>query len=315
MNKKWKVLISAPYVQEDIERLRPILESKGFDMTLPKVNERLSEDELLEIIEPFEGVIAGDDKFTEKVFAKAKNLIAVSKWGIGIDSFDKAGAEKHGKIIRNNPGAFKNQVSDSILAYFLAFARQVSWMDKDIKDDRWQKRPLVSLNESTVGVIGIGNTGSETIKRLYGFGATILGNDIIEIDKKFIDKYSVKMVSKEELLKKSDFITLNCDLNDTSFHILSIDEFRMMKNSAVIANCARGPLIDEPALCDALKNGEIAGAGLDVFEEEPLPTDSPLRGFDNVMLAPHNSNGATGERERIHIATFNHLLEELEKSL
>lgn len=313
MKRKWKVLVSAPYVQEDIDRLGPLLISKGLDITVPDVKERLTEEQLLEIIGEYDGVVAGDDKFTPRVFEAAKKLKVVSKWGIGIDSFDKEAAKKHGVVIRNTPGAFRNQVADSILAYMLAFARQVSWMDQDIKAGGWKKRPLVSLNESVVGVIGLGNTGKETVKRLYGFGAKILGCDIVEISPDFIKQHGVEMTTKDDLLRRSDFVTLNCDLNATSHHIIGKAEFSLMKPNAVLVNCARGPLIDEPALVEALRKGMIAGAGLDVFEAEPLPLDSPLRKMPNVLCAPHNSNGAKGERERIHTNTINNLMEELNK--
>jgi D-3-phosphoglycerate dehydrogenase len=122
------------------------------------------------------------------------------------------------------------------------------------------------------------------------------------------------MVSKEELLKQSDFVSINCDLNPTSYHLMDEARFARMKDTAIVINTARGPVVKEEALIRALENGKIGGAALDVFEEEPLPEDSPLRKMNNVLLAPHNANSSPEAWERVHQATIRNLLEELEKS-
>ena len=141
---------------------------------------------------------------------------------------------------------------------------------------------------------------------------TILANDIIPISEEFIRENEVEMVSLEELLKRSDFVSVCCDLNPTSRHLMNHDTFSLMKSSAVIINTARGPIIDESALVQALQQGRIAGAGLDVFEVEPLSKESPLLKMDQVMLAPHNSNSSPTAREKVHWNTILNLLNGLE---
>jgi D-3-phosphoglycerate dehydrogenase / 2-oxoglutarate reductase len=136
----------------------------------------------------------------------------------------------------------------------------------------------------------------------------ILGNDIREISPAFLQETGVVMVSKEELLAESDFVSVNCDLNTTSYHLMDDAAFAQMKRTAVMINAARGPIVDEQALIRALQGGQIAGAAMDVFEYEPLPLDSPLREMDNVMLAPHNSNSSPEAWERVHRNTINNLL-------
>ena len=308
---KWKVLISAPYMQPVPEKYRKILEENSVELIVPPVKERFSEEELLDIIEDIDGVICGDDQFTERVFDTARKLKVVSKWGTGIDSIDKEAATARGIAVRNTPDAFTKPVADSVIGYILCFARKLPWMNKQMHAGQWEKIPGVSLSECTLGVIGVGNTGKATVRRAIAFGMKVIGNDIVEIPDTFIEETGITMVSKEEVLKNADFVSLNCDLNPASYHIMSKEEFSLMNPSAYIINIARGPLINEPDLIDALKEKRIAGAALDVFEIEPLPTDSPLRAFDNVMLAPHNANSSPTVWERIHRSTVNNLLEEL----
>ena len=308
---KWKVLISAPYMQPVPEKYRKILEENDVELIIPPVKERLSEEELLDIIEDIDGVISGDDQFTVRVFDAARKLKVVSKWGTGIDSIDKEAATARGIAVRNTPNAFTEPVADSVIGYILCFARKLPWMNEQMHAGQWDKISGVSLSECTLGVIGVGNTGKATVRRAIAFGMKVMGNDIVEMPETFIEETGITMVSKEEVLKNADFVSLNCDLNPTSYHIMSKKEFSLMNPSAYIINIARGPLINEPDLIEALNEKKISGAALDVFEVEPLPTDSPLRGFGNVMLAPHNANSSPIVWERIHKSTVNNLLEEL----
>ena len=143
----------------------------------------------------------------------------------------------------------------------------------------------------------------------------VLGNDLVEMPFDFLVETGIDMLSKEELLRGADFVSLNCTLNPTSFHLVSESEFALMKPAAVIINTARGPIIDEAALARALQQKQIAGAALDVFEQEPLPANSPLLEMDNVMLAAHNANSSPEAWERVHQNTIQNLLYELEKDL
>jgi D-3-phosphoglycerate dehydrogenase len=136
----------------------------------------------------------------------------------------------------------------------------------------------------------------------------ILGNDIIPLAPDFITENGVEMVSLEELMRRADFISVNCDLNPTSLHIINATSLSWCRPQAVVINSARGPLVDEQALIEALQSGKIAGAAMDVYEHEPLPADSPLRGMDNVLLAPHNANSSPSAWERVHWNTIRNLI-------
>jgi len=307
-----KVLITAPYFQPVIDRFIPLLQQRGIEVAVPPVNERLMEDELLKWLPGVHGVICGDDQFSDRVLRSASDLKVLSKWGTGIDSIDQNACRELGITICNTPNAFSEPVADTVLGYILSFARRLHEMDDHMKSGKWEKIPGVSLRECTLGVIGVGNCGKAVVRRAVAFGMRVFGNDIREIQKDFVAQTGIHMTSKEELLHQADFISLNCDLNPSSRHIISRDDLVKMKPTAFIINTARGPLIDEEALITALEQKTIAGAALDVFEVEPLPAESPLRGMTNVRMAPHNANSSPAAWKRIHQATVDNLLRVLD---
>ncbi len=295
-----------------LQRFRPVFSKFGIELIVPPVSERLEAEAILQHAGQFDGAICGDDRFMAEVLAAcAPRLKVISKWGTGIDSIDQDAAKKLGIQVRNTPGAFTEPVADSVMAYILAFARQTPWMDKQIKTGEWSKLPGRSLAECTLGVIGVGRIGQAVLRRAKPFGMRLLGNDIVEPPKDLVSEVNVQMVGLDLLLSQSDFVSLNCDLNPTSKHLIDASALAKMKPSAVLINTARGPLVDEAALIAALQTTNLAGAGLDVFEYEPLPADSPLLKMDNVLLAPHNSNASPEAWERVHWNTIRNLLDGL----
>jgi len=307
------VLFSAPYMIPSLPRFRPILEGYGIDLIVPPdVTERLDEAQLMAYAGQFDGTICGDDQYNEKVLrACSPRLKVISKWGTGIDSIDQKVAAELGIRVCRTLNAFSMQVADTVMGYVLAFARRQPWMNRDMKAGIWQKIPGRALFECTLGVIGVGNCGKAVLRRARAFGMRLLGNDIVEIAPDFVIENGVKMTSLDELLHEADFVSLNCDLNPTSYHLMNQDTFGLMKPQAVLINIARGAIVDEPALIEALQTGKIAGAALDVYEKEPLPLDSPLLKMDNVMLAPHNANSSPSGWERVHWNTIKNLLDGL----
>lgn len=306
------ILLSAPYMLPSIDRFRPILESFGMELIVPEVYERLEEQELLKYAGQFDGAICGDDRYSARVLeACAPRLKVISKWGTGIDSIDASACMNLGIRLERTLNAFTPAVADSVLGYMLAFARRQPWMSEEMKKGNWRKIPGRSLGECTLGVIGVGNIGKAVIHRAHAFGMRIFGNDIIKIDQDFLDEYDVSMVSLETLMRESDFISVNCDLNPTSLHLINETSLGYLQPGAVLINTARGPIVDETALVVALQSGKFAGAAMDVFELEPLPPNSPLRKMDNVMLAPHNSNSSPTAWERVHLNTIRNLLQGL----
>lgn len=309
-----RVLVSAPYMLPFPEKYRRQLEGENIEIVEISVIERLSENDLLGCIESFDGAICGDDQFTEQVFRRAKRLKVISKWGTGIDSIDTRAAEKFGVKVCNTPNAFTDAVADTTLGYTLNFARRLYQMDKNIRRGLWTKPSAVALKECAVGVVGVGNIGKSVARRARAFGMRIFGNDIISPPDSFVNETQMIITDLAELLEKSDFVTLHCDLNPTSFHLIGAAEFSKMKSSAYLINTSRGQVTDENALADALTNKLIAGAALDVFEVEPLPPKSPLRKFENCLLAPHNSNNSPSAGEFVHESTVKNLLRGLREA-
>ena len=306
------VLMTAPYMIPLLDRFRPIFEKHGIELIVPQVRERMEEADLLKYAGQFDGAICGDDRYTARVLdACAPRLKIISKWGTGIDSIDSAAASRLTIKVGRTPNAFTTPVADTVLAYLLAFVRRQPWMDSAMKRGRWEKISGRALSECVIGVIGVGNIGKAVARRARAFGMKVLGADIVDIDHVFLSESGIHMTSLDALLSDSDFVSVNCDLNPTSHHLINAQTLARMKPSAVLINTARGPIVDEPALVAALQSGQIAGAALDVFEHEPLPLDSPLLKMDNVMLAPHNANSSPAAWERVHWNTIRNLLEGL----
>jgi D-3-phosphoglycerate dehydrogenase len=306
------VLVSAPYMVPIIDRYRALLENYGIELVLAPVEERLKESDLLGWAGKFDGALCGDDPYTEHVLeACAPRLKVISKWGTGVDSIDQQAAARLGVMVGRTPNAFTLPVTDTVFGYMLAFARRQPAMDRAMKQGIWKKIPGRALSECTLGVIGVGNIGKTVLRRARAFGMHLLGNDILDIamsQPEFIRENELEMTGLEDLLRRSDFVSLHCDLNPTSYHLINRQALSWMQPSAYLINSARGPIVDEPALVQALQNGGLAGAGFDVFEVEPLPKDSPLMKMDNVLLAPHNANSSPAAWERVHRNTIRNLL-------
>jgi D-3-phosphoglycerate dehydrogenase len=312
----WRALVSAPYMLNELEWVRRELRPFGVEAEGVVVRERLEESDLLCLVGEVDGFICGDDRFTARVFeAAAPRLKVVAKWGTGIDSIDVGAAQRFGVRVYNTPGAFTDPVADSVLGYVLAFARRIPWATASMQRGDWIKYPGRSLAECTIGIVGVGCIGSAVARRARAFGMTVMGNDIKRIPPSLVTETGMKVVSLDELLVESHFVSLNCDLNRTSYHLIGASQLTRMKPDAVLINTARGAVIDEPALVAALRAGDIAGAALDVFEDEPLPVDSPLRTMEHVLLAAHNANSSPRAWEAVHRNSIRYLLEGLGVSI
>jgi phosphoglycerate dehydrogenase-like enzyme len=181
-----------------------------------------------------------------------------------------------------------------------------------MKAGSWDKPACRALNECSLGVIGVGAIGKAVLRRARAFGLDVMGNDIVPIDPAFLAETRTAMVSLGELLTRSDYVSVNCDLNPTSQGLIDAHALARMKPSSVLINTARGPIVDEAALVAALQQGRIAGAALDVYLEEPLARSSPLRSMDNVLLSPHNANSSPQAWERVHRNTIANLFRGLD---
>jgi D-3-phosphoglycerate dehydrogenase len=305
-----RVLATAPYFRPVPSEYSRIFTDLKIEVDSLPVAQNMAEEELLEIIHLYDGVIAGDDEFTGRVIelGAAHALKVIVKWGVGINSIDTEAARRHGVEVRRSPGALSDAVADVAWGYILMLARRLHESDRLIREGQWMKVPGLGLRERSIGVIGVGNIGKQVALRGVPFGVRLLGNDIVPIDQDFLAHTGIRMVAKDELLAESDIVVLACDLNPTSYHIIATQDLECMKCSALLINVARGALVDTDALVTALHVGTIAGGAFDVYEDEPLPLDHPLRSYDNVLLSAHNAFNSDTSVQNVNENTVRELL-------
>src|SRR6185295_16858992 len=217
---KYTVLLTAPYMIPFVDRFKLVFDQYHIDLIVPDVQERMEEADLLRYAGKFDGAICGDDRYTARVIeACAPRLKVISKWGTGVDSIDAEACSRYEIKLCRTLNAFTLPVADTVMGYILAFARRQPWMDREMKNGKWEKIPGKSLSECTLGVVGVGNIGKAVTQRARSFGMNIYGTDIIDIDHGFIRETRIQMTSIESLLSVADFVSINCDLNPSSYHL------------------------------------------------------------------------------------------------
>jgi D-3-phosphoglycerate dehydrogenase len=286
-----KILITCPPMLRGIDQLKHFFEDKGIELILPEVVQTLTEEQLIELVPQVEGWIIGDDPATERVFQAGVEgkLKAAVKWGVGVDNVDFKACEKLGIPISNTPRMFGNEVADMALAYFTGLARDSYRVDREVRKGNWIKPAGMSVEGKTVALIGIGDIGLGTARRLKGFGVNVNAYD--PFSKLTAEEAQVNQILPfPEKLEEADFVIITCALTPSSYHLINKESIALMKDGVIIINVSRGPLIDETALIEALNSGKVKSAGLDVFEIEPLPQDSPLRQFEQCIFGTHNGS-------------------------
>jgi D-3-phosphoglycerate dehydrogenase len=283
------------------------IRAAGFEPIAPEIpGQQFDAAQMIDALEGCVAVIAGDDFFTAEVFEKRPDMRVLVKWGIGMDAIDHAAAAKHSVVVQNTPAVFGDEVADSAFGYLISLARGHHLVDAEIRGGGWPKYEGVSLAGATLGVVGHGSIGRATARRGLGFSMQVSAFD------PYVSQESaepgVTMVDLETLLRTSRFVAVTCPLTDETFHLLNDERLSWMLDDAFLVNVARGPVIDEPALVRALQAGQFAGVGLDVFEVEPLPAESPLRHFPRVMLGAHNGSNTREGVARASAVAVDHLL-------
>ena len=274
-----------------INQLKHYFDEKSIELVTPDVVQVLSEDELIKLVPQVDAWIIGDDPATEKVFTagKAGKLKAAVKWGVGVDNVDFKACEKLGIPISNTPRMFGNEVADMAMAYFTGLTRDSYRVHQAVQNGQWLKPAGMSLDGKTVALIGLGDIGLATARRLKGFGVHINAYDpFTELSAE--DAGVDEIMAFPEKIGQADFVIITCALTPSSHHLVNKASIALMKDGVYVINVSRGPLIDETALVEALQSGKVRGAGLDVFEVEPLPADSPLRKFDQCIFGTHNGS-------------------------
>lgn len=285
----YTVLITARYFNEDPTPLE-YLQRHGCAIVPSEYggeqdDRKITEEEAIRLLQGVDALIAGGIKMTRKVLDSTDRLKIIARRGVGFDSVDLQAATDRGIVVTTTPGAITHAVADFTFGLMLTVARNIHQADTAIRAGKWLVLMGTELWNKTLGIIGLGRIGKAVAKRARGFEMHILAYDVYQ-DEAFAREHGVKYVSLEELLQASDFVSINAPLSSDTSHLINEKTLRLMKPTAFLINTARGGLVDEQALIYALQNKQIAGAGLDVFEKEPLP-DSPLRTLENVVLTSH----------------------------
>lgn len=285
MSKK-KVMIT-DYEYKSLKNEEEIFKDNGIEFI--KAQGKTEEEVIENAPADVNGLLVQYAKIGEKVFKALPELKVVGRYGIGVDSVDLEAATKYGVSVVNVGDYCLDEVSDHAMALLLSLVRKISLLNNDVKNKNWDfkiSKPIYRLKGKTIGLVGFGQIPRVLVKKAKAFGLKVVVADPF-LDRKVAADYKVELLELTELLKKSDYISLHVPLNKNTKNLISQKEFKLMKENAFIINTSRGGVIDEKALIEALKNKEIAGAGLDVTNKEPIEKDNPLLNMKNVIITPH----------------------------
>jgi D-3-phosphoglycerate dehydrogenase / 2-oxoglutarate reductase len=284
-----------------------LLEEQNFTHKENSIGRKLLPEEIVELAYNAEGIIAGTEIYSEDVINKLPNLKVISRLGVGLDNIDlKIADEKGIKVfITNSPAP---AVAELILGLMLDVSRLISYHNQNLKEGKWEKKMGSLLRCKTLGIIGLGTVGKALIRLVQGFDFIVLAYDQVK-DEKFQREYNVQYTELNTLLKESDIVSLNINLTDQTKYLINKTRLKLMKSDSVLINTSRGEIVDELALYTALKNGKLAGAGLDVFVQEPY--SGLLTELENVVLTPHIGSYAKEVRVQMEIEAAQNLIKGL----
>lgn len=291
---KYKALISLPGTfQPLLASARSILESNDFEVIERWLDTGIPRPELLQIVSDIDGFIVGLDLVDEEVIAAAKRLKVLSKHGIGTDNINIPAATKGGIVVTNTPGSNSSAVADLVMGLIICIARRVLLSDATVRQG--QLVPILGpeLEGKTLGIIGLGNIGKKVARRALAFGMRVIADDLVQ-DKQFVAETGVTYVSKEEIFRASHFITLHTPLTPSTRGMITKHEIERMRDGVYLINTARGGIVDEDAVAEALERGKLAGAAFDAFAVEPPPADCALFKAPNALVTTH-MGGSTPE--------------------
>ena len=285
MPSSLKVLVVPSLLADRRSEYLDQLEAAGLEVLRSPLGRPYREDDLIEGLRGVFATVAGIESYTERVLREAPDLEVIARFGVGYDQIDVPAATRHGVYVAMAFGANHETVADLALTLMGAVARNVVVYHQRVAAGGWGWEFRPGLWQATVGIVGLGRIGRAVARRCRGYEMRILAHDIAP-DRAYARSHGIELTSLEQLLAESDFVTLHAPHTPETDRLMNVARFRLMKPTAFLINTARGGLVDEAALHEALVTRRIAGAGLDVFRSEP-PTGSPLLGLDNVVLTPH----------------------------
>lgn len=264
-----------------------ILPAAGFEVQPGRRSESLwKEEALIRELEGFQAVVAGSEPYTRKVLEASPELRVIARTGVGFDAIDLQAADDCRIVVTTTPGVNHHSVAEHTIALLMGVARGFPDLDQRVRSGAWKRIPYPRVMGCTLGLIGLGRIGQAVATRGVGLGMKVIATEPYP-NQAFCQQWKIELVSLDELLARSDYVSLHSPATPETRKLMNTERLAKMKRGSVLINTARGSLIDEPALIAALESGHIRGAGLDVFEVEPLPTTSPFTQMSNVLLAGH----------------------------
>jgi len=300
-----KILISTSSFGKYDEKPLEMLKTEGHEVMPNPHKRKLTSEELTRLAKDCDGIIAGTEKYDKEIFEKLPKLKIISRCGVGMDSIDLEEAKKRGIIVKNTPDAPTEAVAELTILMILDVLRKVSFMDRQIRTGVWNKEMGHLLSGKTVGVIGLGRIGRRVIELLAPFNVKFIAAEP-RPDKGWMKENKVGLVELDKLLEESDIVSLHVPFLPETKNIINSERLKLMKKDAVLINAARGGVVDEAALYEALKNKHLYGAALDVMEKEPY--DGPLKNLDNIVLTPHIGSYAIEARILMEIEAVKNLI-------
>jgi D-3-phosphoglycerate dehydrogenase / 2-oxoglutarate reductase len=285
-----KVLITSREVARFEHRYQDVLDNAGLTAVYPARGTAYqpSDAEIREALNGVEASIAGGERYTAAMFDAFPRLKVVARVGVGYDAVDLAAATAHGAAVTITPNTNQGAVAEHAFALMLGFTRHLPSLHEELKRGTWSRRMNLPLRGRTLGLAGLGRIGKAVAVRAAAFEMRIIAYEPYP-DRSFCAAHRIELVSVDKLLAESDFLSLHLPLSPETRHFINRDKLARMKPEAVLINTSRGGLVCEADLVDALRSGKLAGAGLDVFEQEPTPANNPLLALDNVVLSPHTA--------------------------
>jgi D-3-phosphoglycerate dehydrogenase len=264
-----------------------ILKAGGFEFReVSRTRDLRRNEELIAELAGAEAVIAGAEPYSANVIESLPALRVISRSGVGFDAIDLAACDRAGLAVCTTPGVNHHAVAEHTMALLFGVARGFPMTDRRVREGRWKRVTGPRVMGSTLGIIGLGRIGQAVATRAIGVGMKVIAFEP-QPNADFLAKWSVELAALDDLLARSDYVSIHSPLTPHTRHLINARTLAKMKPGSVLINTARGGLVDEAALCDTLRSGHLRAAALDVFEVEPLPLDSPLLTFENVLLAGH----------------------------
>ncbi|RIK84768.1 MAG: hypothetical protein DCC68_00310 [Planctomycetota bacterium] len=280
-----RVLVTPHPLNRTPGRYSQILESAGFEIVYPLAGQTLAQNAALLARGGFDAMLASVEPLTRDVL-KASGVRAVARMGVGFDAIDVAAATELGVAVTITPGTLEESVAEHTIALMLAVYRDLLRRDRHVRQGTWPRKAWPRLSGKTLGLVGLGRIGKAVVRRAQGLGLTVIAHDPFP-DAAYAEANGVRLVAFEELLRTADVVSLHLPTTRETVDVINARTLALMKPGSVLINTARGAMVDETALVEAIKSGHLLGAGLDVFKEEPLPLSSPLLELDNVLLCEH----------------------------